>query len=493
MQQRKFTARAKDPDGFDITGKTVTWRSSDPLTASIAADGTATAEKNGKVTVKALIDGVESLPVDLETQQVTRSIEIAGDNTPVPALNRKRKFTARAKDENGFDIEGKTASWSSTNTAVPIDPATGEITAKGNGTSTVKASIDGIEGTLSLTVDQVVERLLSADTGKLKALNRTRSFTAADADGNPISGKTITWSSSDSATISVSGGVAAARKNGTARVRATVGATTVESDLTVEQEVRSMELSGDTSKIPSFNAKRKITAIVRDLDGYVIEGRTPSWTSSNPVNLTVDAAGEVTSKKNGTASITATVDGVSSAPLNFEVSQVVASVEPAAGETSGKFRSKGETRQYMAKDAGGSPIEKLVTWRVTGDTPVANVDSSGRVTARQNKRGKATSVTATADGTTVSSDIDVEQVAVSVVIQEPSKSLRLDKTLALQATAYDANNNVVEDKPIAWSVDNPLAASVVNNVFTGRLLDARVRVTARVDNAMGTIDLTVGR
>jgi YVTN family beta-propeller protein len=492
-KKRQFRARAKDPDGFDIVDKIITWKTSDNATASIDGNGLATAERNGRAFIRAMIDGIESAPLDLEIEQATKTVHISGDSDKITSLKRKRKFTAKARDENGFEIEGKTAAWFSTNGIVPVD-ALGEITANGNGVSILRALIDGIEGTMSVTVDQEVHRLHALETGKLKAKNRTRSFTAVDEDGHPIAGKTITWGSSDPDTVSVIGGIATARKNGTARARATVSGKTVETDVIVEQEVKTVELASDgPHKLSSFNLKRKLIAIAKDLDGYPVDGRSVSWASSNSVALPVDALGEVTAKKNGLGSLSATIDGVKSNSLSLEVSQVVAKVEPAPGEKTGKFRAKNETRQFVAKDALGSLIEKVVAWRVTGDASVAEVNTTGRVSARQNRKASAVAVAATVDGTTVWSDVDVEQVAVRVVIEPPTKRLRWNKDLPLQATAYDENDNPVEDKVIQWTVDKPFVASFSANKLTGRILGANVRVTASVDGASDTLDLEVER
>lgn len=489
-KQRKFTAKAKDPDGFEIVGKTVTWKTSDVATATIGADGTAAAEKNGKVTVKASIDGIESQPVDLEIQQVTSSVEIIGDNSKVVALNRKRKFTAKAKDENGFEIADKTATWTSTNgVAAPIDP-TGEVTAKGNGNTTVKATIDGVTGSSALSVDQVLSRVEGDGTGKVKALKRTRQFKALDEDGNEIIGKTIEWSSGATGIATVDGtGVASAKGNGTASISAKVDGKTVNSNLEILQEVTSVTVkSVDSGKITAFNKKRKFTVEAKDPDGYVVsESRTTTWSSSNTTIAPIDSLGEVTAKKNGSANVSATFDGVASSTVSLEVSQVISSVVAVDG--SGKFKSKGEGRQYVAKDSEGNLIEKPVSWRISGDTAIAEVSLDGKVTSKQNKK---TNLTATVDSVSVSVELEVEQVAVRIEITKKKLSLpKIGREAPFEAEAYDALGKLVEDKTIQWSVSNPSVATINalgKLVATGR---GSTIVRASLDGAIAEVELTV--
>lgn len=53
-----FTAVAKAADGSVVTGKTVTWQSSNPDVASVDANGVVTAKRFGETTITASVDGV---------------------------------------------------------------------------------------------------------------------------------------------------------------------------------------------------------------------------------------------------------------------------------------------------------------------------------------------------------------------------------------------------------------------------------------------------
>jgi YVTN family beta-propeller protein len=508
-RKRKFNAVAKDPDGNLVVGKSVEWLTSDDSTAPVDSDGNATAKKNGKVQIRAKMGDLTSQPIDFEVSQVTNSVTVTGEsNGKVGALNRKRKHTAVAKDPDGNVIDGKTATWSSTRADLATIDSSGEVTAKGNGKSSIKAVIDGVEGVVEFETDQQLGSVRTNETGKIKALNRKRQYRAVDPDGFDLVGKTVSWSTSDGATATVNSGTGEiqAKKNGTARITATVGSQTAFSDAEILQEVASVRISSlepEKNLIKSFKHKRRSTAVAFDADNSPVEGRTVSWNSSDPSVLPIDSAGDAESKRNGSSKITATIDGIASNTLNFTVSQEIFKVESALGQATGKFNSKKETRQFVAKDANGELIEKPIAWSI-GDSAIAEVDGHGNVTSKGNKKTK---VHATVDGVTVSADIEVEQVAIRVVISVLNGGRHLKANVLsdcnkfqncfqLQAKGIDAEGQdvVLDDKFIIWSVDKPTIATItpVGGVIkpTG-LSNGPVVVTAKMDDASATLEIDV--
>lgn len=489
-KQRHFAANAQDPDGYAVTGQTVTWSALDITVVSIDTNGVATSQKNGKTSITAAINGVQSLAVDYEVLQVTSSVSITGDNSNIVALNRKRSFSAAALDSNGNAITGKSASWgSSAGDTLPID-VNGNVTALKNGTSTIQATIDGIAGSISLSVNQIVDHLVGSDTGTIKALNRVRSYKAVDVDGNQIAGKTVTWSSSVSGIAAVdTTGIATAKGNGTTTVSAVVDGITVSASLQVTQQVQTVTItSSETGTIASLNHKRQLQVLARDLDGFVVNdsSRTTTWSSSDATTLSIDTTGLITSKKNGSATVKVVYDSVSSSDVSLQISQVVASIQSSV---TGKAKSKGETRQYSAYDAEGSVIQKTVSWSITGDTSVATIDQTGKLTTTHNKTA---TVTATVDTTTITSAITVEQVAASISITSGSNSLaRAGKTTTFQATAYDANGYVVEDKVISWSISDTRVATVSSTGTVVAIAGGTATVSASMDSVTASVSLTV--
>ncbi len=132
------------------------------------------------------------------------------------------------------------------------------------------------------------------------------------ADGEPLDGRTITWSSSDEAIASVdetglvtavSAGeveVAAASEGKQGRVTVTVS----------DVAVATVEVDPATATLP-LGQSMMLTAIAKDADGNVLADRPAAW-STEPRFLdviSVSATGQVTAVGQGNATMTATIEG----------------------------------------------------------------------------------------------------------------------------------------------------------------------------------------
>lgn len=145
--------------------------------------------------------------------------------------------------------------------------------------------------------------------------------TTKDASGNTLSGRTVTWSSSDQAIASVtSAGVVTGVAAGTATITATSEGKTGTAALTVTPlpVVISAATVSVTLNYGSVMAGQSLDAqaVAKDAAGNALSGRTVAWSSSNATVATVTADGYVSTLAAGSATITATVDGkTGSAPL----------------------------------------------------------------------------------------------------------------------------------------------------------------------------------
>ena len=126
-----------------------------------------------------------------------------------------------------------------------------------------------------------------------------------------------------------------------------------------------------------------------------------SWTSSDESVAVVDANGNVTGKKEGTATITAkTADGGKTASCKITVKGTAASVILNRSEIS---LQPGDKYQLTASATGGSGT---ITYRWASDNSgVAVVDASGMVTAKGN--GTATVTVTASNGASASCQVKV--------------------------------------------------------------------------------------
>ncbi len=134
--------------------------------------------------------------------------------TTLDALGDSVRLTAEARDQNGRVIAGAAVTWSSSDASVATIDASGLVTASGNGQATITARAAPVSGTAAVTVRQlpaemtVVPASLAfrsrGDTARLTA-------TLTDANGHPVDGARVAWSSADTsvATVDASGLVTA--------------------------------------------------------------------------------------------------------------------------------------------------------------------------------------------------------------------------------------------------------------------------------------------
>ena len=179
----------------------------------------------------------------------------------------------------------------------------------------------------------------------------------------------VTWWS-DSAAVAVSGtGTVYAVQKGTAKVSAKVGTKIASVDVTVEDnsvnKVSSVTIAGDgvsngkLSIVAGKNIQLNATVLPENATN-----KTVSWTSSNSSVVNVMGTGVLTTAKAGTATITATADGVSAkvavtvtaAPNPFNDDIVI------AGAESGKVIGS-EQFQLTAREKDGSSFAN-VEWSI---------------------------------------------------------------------------------------------------------------------------------
>jgi uncharacterized protein YjdB len=172
------------------------------------------------------VDGIIG-ETSLDISQVTTTVVISStDSGSIPALNRTRQHTAAAKDPDGNVILSRTFSWASSSSGVAAVDSTGRATAKGNGHASITATVDGISGSLGLDVSQVVAAVVVSPSSakvKLNSAGQDLAFTATvrDLDGSLISGKTVSWNSSDSTIAELdSNGKGHGHKHGSVSVKA---------------------------------------------------------------------------------------------------------------------------------------------------------------------------------------------------------------------------------------------------------------------------------
>jgi hypothetical protein len=124
------------------------------------------------------------------------------------------------------------------------------------------------------------------------------------------------------ATVNPVTGVVTAVSAGLAVVRATIDQKLAQVTVTVIPPVASIEITARRAAL-DVNATLLLTATARDPSGMVLSGRTVAWSTSDATKANVTQAGVVNGVAVGSATITATIEGVSGT-FNVTVVDVLA-------------------------------------------------------------------------------------------------------------------------------------------------------------------------
>ena len=171
----------------------------------------------------------------------------------------------------------------------------------GNVSTAVSVSVTGCPlPVASVSVTPATATIGVGQTAQYAAITR-------DAFGNPLGGRTVTWSSSNPAVATVNGaGQATGVAVGAATLTATSEGKSGTAALTVTNvPVASVTVSPATASVPAGQGVQ-LTATLKDANGNTLTGRTVTWSSDNTAVATVSGSGLVSGVVAGAATITAT-------------------------------------------------------------------------------------------------------------------------------------------------------------------------------------------
>ena len=241
---------------------------------------------------------------------VATSITLSATTLSFSSLGATQQLSATVKDQNGATMASATVTWATSDPAVVTVSSTGLVTSIADGTATITATSGSATGTAAVTVGQVAATLsLSDSTLTFASLADTTQLTATvtDANGETISGATVTWATSDAAVATVSSsGLVTSIADGTATITATSGSATGTAAVTVGQVAASIALADTVLTFTLLADTTQLSATVKDAGGATMSGATVTWATSDAAVATVSDAGLVTAISPGTATITAT-------------------------------------------------------------------------------------------------------------------------------------------------------------------------------------------
>ena len=312
---QQLTASPKDSGGNTLTGRTITWSSSNTSVATVAASGLVTAVATGSATITATSEGQTG------TSQITVIVPPVASLVVSPHAaslidGGTVQLSATTRDAGGNVLTGRSIAWSTDSASVATVSSSGLVTGVAPGTATIYAVSEGKGDSSAITVNvpsvATVSVGPSSMTLRVGGATRTLTATLRDASGNVLTGRTIAWTSSTTATATVSSsGVVTPVAVGATTVTATSEGKTGSSSITVTLVPVSTVAVSPASTTLDAGGTQQLTATLKDSAGNTLTGRTITWSSSNTAAATVSTSGKVTAVAAGSATITATSEGKS--------------------------------------------------------------------------------------------------------------------------------------------------------------------------------------
>lgn len=425
----------------------------------------------------------------------TMTLTVTGGGTTLnPGDTRTLTVAALGWDGAAIPVDGVT--WSSSSGAVTVTGTGSSALVTAVGTTddpvTITAAAGSFSASIAFTVASAVHSVtVTPATVSIGSGTSTQlTATVRAANGSLITGRPITWTSSDASAASVDAmGVVRALTPGTTPVTitATVDGVQGVSIVTVTPGVGRMWLGTEYLALPAGSAAvSPISVSLATSAGIPIStvGKTITWSSSNTGVATV-SDGFVTAVGAGWAIVSAACEG--------RVASAVVIVTPTGGSpgtTVGSvlvvpFQSTlnaGDSLKLFAipLDAAGNALHlpsATRTWN-SGSTS-AVVRTTGYVVGiPSNDEVVRVTITATIAGVSGTGYVDIVSppppqppTTGTIVVTPNQHSMNVGGEVTLTARVYDSNGAEIANPSLAWTSGNTAVASVLE--FSGAT--ARVR------------------
>ena len=453
----------------------VQWESSNASVATVSSSGLVTGIGIGSATLTVRFidnvgwkDALGTVMLRVSDQKVS-SVAINPQIINV-GIGQSSQILAVSKDANGDTITGLSIAWASSNVAVATVSSTGLVTGVSKGESTIIASVGGVSASGSVLVTDVSASSIEITPNKgTLSIGQSSQLSARlkDAQGNIVAGRNVSWSSSDTAIITVSNaGMLTAISDGESTITASVEGVSGFATVTVSgAPVASVSLSAQSASI-SVGQTQQLTASVSDAGGNILNDRIMSWTTSNEASATVSNAGLVTGIALGSSTITGTSEG-KSATVVVEVS--VSPVSSVSVTPQSVKLSAGQTQQLSetVTDKDGNVLSGFVIiWSSTNSASVT-VSNTGLITGIA---PGSSSITATIEGKIATASVNVTKAAVSSIGLKPNLSVvRIDENQQVIATVKSTSGGELLGVRLNWSSsDSSIATVSTTGVVTGK-------------------------
>jgi len=496
---QQFTATGQFSDGNSrVLTTSLTWSTSDASVAAISNTGLANGLVAGVVTITAksgTISGTATLNVTGAGANLT-SISVVPAASSIP-VHTTQQFSATGSYADGSSSDlTALVTWKSGSTAVATVDINGIVTAVAPGTSTISASIGGVTGSTTLTVNAPTISSISitpVDLTLAIGINQQFTATATYSDGSTqdlASG--VTWSSSSSSVVSINGsGVATTAGAGQTTITATVGSLSDTTTVTVvPAHLISIDVEPKAVAI-ALGTEQQFSAVGTFDDGSTQLLTSVTWTSSLPGTATINPSGLATAVGTGSSTISA-ISGSVTGTASLSVSS--AALVSIAVTPANSSMAVGTTKQFTAtgtfSDSSTQDLTLSVLWG-SSSPATATINNLGSVGSLATG---TTTISATLGAISGSTTLTVSTAHLVSISINPSNP-RIQKGTSLKLTAvgtFSDGSTSSNLSGLSWKSSKPNIAQVRGSGLAHGKKAGTVTISASSAGIKGTTTLTVG-
>jgi hypothetical protein len=482
-----FTATGYDAYGNSLGTETASWSIQNGAGGSWSSN-VYTSHTSGTWTVTATVGSIRGTATLTVNPGSLHSLSVSLNPSTVTAGSTSTA-TATGYDSCGNSLGTEAASWSIQNGAGG-SWSSNVYTSYTAGSWTVTATVSGIQGTATLTVNPGSLSSLSVSLNPSTVTagsTTTATATGYDSCNNNLGTETATWSISSGAGGSWSHNVYTSHTSGTWTVTATVGSVQGTATLTVNVgSLHSLSVSLNPSTVTAGSTSTA-TATGYDSCGNSLGTETATWSIQNGAGGSW-SSNVYTSHTSGTWTVTATVGSVQgTATLTVNVGSlysVSVSLNPStvtAGSTT--------TATATGYDSCGNSLgTETATWSISSGA--GGSWSSNVYTSHTSGTWTVTATVGSVQGTATLT-VNVGSLYSLTVTLSPS-TVTAGGTTTATDVGYDSCGNSLgsETSSTTWSILSGAHGSWSSNVYTS-YTSGSWTVTGTVGSIQGTATLTV--
>lgn len=485
----QLAAVARNAAGAAIPGRVITWTSGDTAVATVSDSGMVRTRRAGQVGITAANEGVATT-VTLRVVEPVVAVEIVGGPAIPVVAGSFVQLGAVARNAGGVAMSGRAVAWSSGNPDLATVTSGGTVQALRAGEVGITATVQGVSATFTLRILERVNtvEITGAEAPVLKGTAVQLTAVARSADGAPLSGRVITWSSGNTELATVSAaGVVQALAAGDVVITAIHQGVGTSVTLRILEPVTAVQITGAPAAPVLRGAGVQLAAVARSASGAALAGRTATWTTSNAGVATVSAGGLVQAVGVGQVVITATVEGITQ-NVTLQVLEPVAAVQITGGPANPVVAGAAFQLAAVARSAAGVALTgRAVAWS-TADSTLATVTPTGQV---QTVRAGEVGITATVEGVSATFTVRILEPVAAVEIVRAADSVVAGGTMQLRAIARSAAGDSLSGRSVFWVTSDFGRATVTAAGLVTAVQSGNVLITATVQGKSASFVLRI--